>query len=206
MKAIQSLKTPLRLALVLFVLCGVLYPLASTGLARLLFPHQAGGSLLQVGDKTLGSRLVGQDFTDPRFMKGRPSAVQYNTYTQEEKDSGAFAGLHSGSDNLGPSDPALKARIARDIAAFFEASAAPRPQDLPADLFTQSGSGLDPHISPAAAQLQIPDLAQATGLSEQELRDIVAQNTQGRGLGIFGEETVQVLGVNLEIARRLELL
>ncbi|MEG2097739.1 MAG: potassium-transporting ATPase subunit C, partial [Pseudoflavonifractor sp.] len=158
-------------------------------------------SLLELDGKPIGSALVGQEFTDPRFLQGRPSAVNYNTFTDEK----SFAGVSSGSQNYGPSNPALTERVQGDMDAFLAAHPGLKAADIPADLVTASGSGLDPDISPAAAAIQIPQLAKNTGLSQEALTQFVAENTQGKFLGIFGEARVNVLGVNLAIARALNL-
>ena len=145
-------------------------------------------------------------------MKGRPSAYHYNTYYEDEQgnqyynDGSAFAGLSSGSNNYAPSNPALTERVEADIEAFLEANPDVKREDIPADLMTASGSGLDPHITPESARIQIPALAVASGLSEEKLEQIVADNTEGKLLGIFGEETVNVLGVNLDIAKAMDLV
>ncbi len=206
MKVIRAAKKPLLITLVLLLLCGLVYPLLLTGMAQLAFPRQANGSVVAVDGKAVGSALVGQDFTDPRFMKCRPSAVNYNTYTQEDVANGDYAGIGSGSKNYAPTNPALAERVEADIAAFLAANPGVAEEDIPTDLLTASGSGLDPHISPAAADVQIAALAEAGGLSEARLREIVQENTQGKFLGIFGEETVNVLLVNLQIARELGMV
>ena len=145
-------------------------------------------------------------------MKGRPSACHYNTYYQDQQgnryysDGTPFDGLRSGSDNYAPSNPALTQRVEADIEAFLEANPEVKREDIPADLVTASGSGLDPHITPASARIQIPALAAASGLSQEELEQIVENNTEGKLLGIFGEETVNVLGVNLDIAKAMGLV
>ena len=145
-------------------------------------------------------------------MKGRPSAYHYNTYYQDEQgnryysDGTPFAGIGSGSNNYAPSNPALTQRVEADIEAFLEANPEVKREDIPADLVTASGSGLDPHITPASARIQIPALAAASGLSQEELEQIVENNTEGKLLGIFGEETVNVLGVNLDIAKAMGLV
>lgn len=203
---LKGIKKPLLITVVLLVICGLIYPLLLTGISQIFFPSQANGSMITVNGKTVGSALVGQDFTDPRFMKCRPSAVNYNTYTEKEKADGTYAGIGSGSKNYAPTNPELKKRVEADIAAFLKANPTVKKEDIPTDLLTASGSGLDPDISPASAEVQVPALAKATGLSEDKLREIVQQNTKGRFLGIFGEETVNVLNVNLEISKELGLL
>lgn len=207
----HSLRQSLVMALILLLLCGFVFPVLLTGLSSILFPIQASGSLVYVDGQAVGSTHVGQEFTEPYFMKGRPSACHYNTYYQDQQgnryysDGTLFDGLRSGSDNYAPSNPALTQRVEADIEAFLEANPEVKREDIPADLVTASGSGLDPHITPASARIQIPALAAASGLSQEELEQIVENNTEGKLLGIFGEETVNVLGVNLDIAKAMGL-
>ena len=205
-KIISPLRTVFVFSAVMLVLCGLAYPMAMTGLGQLIFSPQANGSIIYADGKAVGSSLIGQDFTDPRFMKCRPSAVNYNTYTDEQKSDGTYKGIRTGSDNYAPSNPKLAARVEADIEKFLAANPTVKKEDIPADLITASGSGLDPHISPESAKVQIPALAVNTGLSEQTLEQFVKDNTKGRFLGVFGEETVNVLGVNLEIAKALSLI
>lgn len=206
MKTISALKKPFLVTLVLLLLCGLIYPLIMTGLSQLLFPSQANGSLVYADGQAVGAHFVGQDFTDPRFMRCRPSAVNYNTYTAEQKANGDYGGVGSGSNNYGPSNPALTERVQADIDAFLAAHPGLTVADIPTDLVTASGSGLDPHITPASADVQVAQLAVNTGLTEDALRAIVANNTEGKVLGVFGENRVNVLGVNLEIAAALGLI
>lgn len=208
----HGLRQSLVVTLVLLLLCGFVFPVLLSGISTVIFPSQANGSLVYADGQAVGAANVGQDFTDPYFMKGRPSAYNYNTYYKDEQgnqyynDGSAFAGLSSGSNNYAPSNPALTERVEADIEAFLEANPDVKREDIPADLMTSSGSGLDPHITPASARIQIPALAAASGLSEEELEQIVADNTEGKLLGIFGEETVNVLGVNLDIAKAMGLV
>ena len=207
----HSLRQSLVMALILLLLCGFVFPVLLTGLSSILFPSQASGSLVYVDGQAVGSTHVGQEFTESYFMKGRPSACHYNTYYQDQQgnryysDGTPFAGIGSGSNNYAPSNPALTQRVEADIEAFLEATPEVKREDIPADLVTASGSGLDPHITPASARIQIPALAAASGLSQEELEQIVENNTEGKLLGIFGEETVNVLGVNLDIAKAMGL-
>lgn len=174
----------LRFSLLWLVLCGLLYPLATTGLAKVLFPHQAEGSLIQLADGTVvGSELIGQSFTDPAFFLGRVSAGNYN-------------GAASGGSNYGPTDEALVNRVKEDLAAWQRENPG---QPVPTDLLTSSGSGLDPHITPEAALAQVPRVSEATGLSQDKLKTLVAQQTEGRSLGIFGEPRLNVLKLNLAV-------
>lgn len=202
---LAKVKQATLLSLVLLVLCGLLYPLAVTGISQLIFPSQANGSLIEKDGVMVGSVLVGQDFTDPRLMKCRPSAVSYNTYTAEQSASGEYGGVSSGSNNYGATNADLLARVEADLALLMANNPSIAMTDIPTDLATASGSGLDPHISPASAEVQVPALAVATGLTEDVLRGIVAENTKGKTLGIFGEETVNVLKVNLAIAEQINL-
>lgn len=206
MKYVKALKAPLLVTLVLLVICGLIYPLLMTGLSQLIFPSQANGSLVYADGQAVGAQFVGQDFTDPRFMRCRPSAVGYNTYTEEEKANGDYSGVSSGSNNYGASNPALVERVQGDIDTFLAEHPGLTVADIPTDLVTASGSGLDPHISPASAEVQVPQLAENTGLTEDAIREIVKENTTGKFLGIFGEDVVNVLGVNLGIAQALGLV
>lgn len=205
-KILSGLKKITIFSVVLLLLCGIIYPLLVTGISQVLFPNKANGSIIEVNGKEVGSELVGQDFTDERFMKCRPSAVNYNTYTAEEKEEGTYTGVSSGSDNYAPSNPELIARVEEDMAEFLKNNPYVKKEDIPTDLLTASGSGLDPHISPESAKVQIPALVKSTGLSEEELQEIVDNNTKSKFLGIFGEETVNVLKVNLEIAKKLQII
>ena len=206
-KSMKSVRQAVTVTVVLMLICGLGFPLLLNGLSALLFPKQAAGSLIEVDGAAIGSEHVGQAFTEPYFMKGRPSAVQYNTYwtsedgTQILADGSEFGGVSSGSNNFGPSNPDLHARVEADLEAFLAANPDVRREDVPTDLVTASGSGLDPHISPASAAVQLPAIAQASGLSMEQLEQIVADNTHGKLLGLFGEERVNVLEVNVAIAR-----
>lgn len=202
----KEIRKGFLITIVLMLICGVLYPLLLTGISQVVFEDKANGSLVTVNGKIVGSELVGQDFKDERFMKSRPSAVNYNTYTKEQKDSGEYAGVASGSNNYAPSNPELKERIEKDMEEFLKNNPTVKKEDIPADLLTSSGSGLDPHITPAAAKVQIPAIAKATGISEENLQKIVDKNTEDKTLGIFGEETVNVLNVNLDIAKEIGII
>ena len=197
---------------VLMLICGLLFPCLLTGLSSVIFPHQAGGSLITVNGMEVGAEHVGQEFTQDCYMWSRPSAYHYNVYTESEdgrkyyNDGTEFGGLASGSNNYAPSNPALVERVEADMEAFLEKNPEIKREDIPTDLLTASGSGMDPHISPASAQIQLPRIAQASGLSEESLQEIVKRNTAGKLLGVFGEETVNVLKVNIEIAQAMGTL
>lgn len=204
-------KSALILTVLMLILCGFAYPAVLTGLGQLIFPHQANGSLITAeGEKTtepeeaIGSAIVGQDFSgNPRYFQGRVSGVNYNTYTEEEKEDNSYGGVGSGGSNLAPSNEELKERVEKSVDEFLEKNPGVEKGDIPADLLTASGSGMDPDITPQSAKIQIPAIAENTGLSEEELEKIVENNTQGKVLGVFGHERVNVLKCNLEIAKAI---
>ncbi|OXL87443.1 K+-transporting ATPase subunit C [Paenibacillus sp. SSG-1] len=178
----------LRTSLVLIVLCGIAYPLVSTGLAQLIFPSQASGSMLKDSTgKVVGSELIGQSFTDPSFFQGRVSSIDY-------KAEG------SGSNNYAPSNPELLKRVQASIADWQKNNPDVPVSELPVDLITNSGSGLDPHITPKSAKAQVPRISKLRGVSADELDRLVEQNTEGRDLGVFGEKRVNVLKLNLALS------
>lgn len=187
-------RAPLRAALVIFlalsVLVGLLYPLATTGVARLLWPFQAGGSLLEQDGRVVGSALIGQSFTDPRYFWGRPSATAPMPYNAAA----------SGGSNLGPANPALAQAVRARIAALRAADPG-NPAPIPVDLATASGSGLDPHISPAAAGYQAARVARARGLPTATVEQLIARHTERPVPDILGEPVVNVLALNLALDR-----
>jgi potassium-transporting ATPase KdpC subunit len=180
---------PALISLLIFtLLTGLLYPLAVTGIAQLVFPRQANGSLILRNGRIAGSALIGQQFDDPKYFWGRLSATGPYPYN---------AAASSGS-NLGPTNPALLDEARARIAALQAADPA-NTRPIPVDLVTSSGSGLDPHISLAAALYQLPRVARLRGLSESAVRLLVDQYTQGRTLGFLGEPRVNVLELNLAL-------
>ena len=209
---LHGTRQAVSVTVVLMHICGLLFPCLLTGLSSVLFPHQAGGSLISVNGTAVGAEHVGQEFTQDCYMWSRPSAYHYNVYTESEdgrkyyNDGTEFGGLASGSNNYAPSNPALVERVEADMEAFLAKNPDVEREDIPTDLLTASGSGLDPHISPESAQIQLPRIAQASGLSEESLQEIVNRNTTGKLLGVFGEETVNVLKVNIEIAQAMGTL
>jgi K+-transporting ATPase ATPase C chain len=185
----RNLIRPAILSLFLLTLItGVVYPLAVTGMAQVLFPRQANGSLIDRDGKILGSELIGQSFDDPKYFWGRPSATAGFPYNAAD----------SSGSNLGPSNPALTDAVEARIAALRAADPG-NTQPIPVDLVTASGSGLDPHISIAAALYQVPRVARIRGLPESTVIDLVNRYTEGRQFGFFGEPRVNVLRLNLAL-------
>ena len=199
----NKLKTPFKLSLVMFVICGLIYPTLMTGLSQVIFPHQANGSLIEMDGKVIGSELVGQDFTDERLFHCRPSAVNYNTFTQNEKESNEQVLPSSGSENLASSNPKLEKRINDDVEEFLQENPTIKREDIPADIITASGSGLDPHISVDAANVQIDRVSKNTHISKDVLKKLIKDNTENKLFGIFGEEKVNVLQLNLSLIREI---
>lgn len=188
---LKELQPALRLLALMTVLTGVAYPLIVTGVAQAVFPHQANGSLIERNGKVIGSELIGQSFTAPKYFWGRASATSPTPYN---------AAASSGS-NLGPLNPALETAIKERIAALKAVdpgNAAP----IPVDLVTASASGLDPHISPAAAAYQVERVARVRGMNVESLRTLVAAHTEGRTFGVLGEARVNVLALNLALERQ----
>lgn len=198
----KQIKTPLKLSLAMFIICGLIYPMMMTGLSQIIFPQQANGSLIKMDGKVVGSELVGQDFTDERLFHCRPFAVNYNTFTQKEGNKQIIPS--SGSENLASSNPKLEKRINEDIKKFLQENPTIKKEDIPADIITASGSGLDPHISVDAARVQMDRVSKNTHISKTELEKLIKDNTENKLLGIFGEEKVNVLKLNLSIMREIK--
>jgi K+-transporting ATPase ATPase C chain len=180
---------PAIVCLVFFMLLtGLAYPLSMTGLAQAVFPYEANGSRLERDGRVVGSEIIGQPFDDPRYFWSRPSATAPFPY-----NAAASAG-----SNLGPTNPALEAAVKARVAALRAADPG-NTRPIPVDLVTVSASGLDPHISVAAALYQVPRVARARGLSQEQVRALVGQFTEGRQLGLLGEPRVNVLMLNLAL-------
>lgn len=209
---LRNARQAITVTIVLLVICGLVYPLALTGASQAIFPKQADGSLITVDGKAVGSETIGQEFTEDYFLWGRPSAYHYNTYSEDAEgnqyysDGTEFAGVSSGSNNYAPSNPALTERVTADMENFLEKNPNVSADEIPTDLMTASGSGLDPHISPESAQIQVPRIAAASGLSEEEVQNIINNHTEGKTLGIFGQEKVNVLLVNIDIAKAMGII
>ncbi|OUS76043.1 potassium-transporting ATPase subunit C [Paenibacillus sp. MY03] len=182
-----SLLIAIRAGVTFIVLCGLLYPLLCTGLAGLLMPNQAGGSLLKNGNgDVVGSELIGQSFTNPAYFHGRVSSIGYKADA-------------SGSNNYAPSNPDLLERTLASIDEWKQNNPEVPIQQLPIALISNSGSGLDPHITPESAYVQVPRISSLTNLTEEQLRSLVKAHTEDRDLGLFGEPRVNVLKLNMAL-------
>ncbi|GLI10804.1 potassium-transporting ATPase KdpC subunit [Paenibacillus tyrfis] len=188
-----SLSIAVRASLVFIVVCGLIYPLVSTGIAQAIFPAQANGSLVHNrSGAVVGSELIGQQFSDPKYFQGRVSSIDYKADA-------------SGSNNYAPSNPELVKRTQESIEAWKTANPGVPVSEVPIDLLTNSASGLDPHISPKAAQAQVPRISKLTGISEADLGQLVERQTEGRDLGVFGEPRVNVLKLNLALTEMMTI-
>jgi K+-transporting ATPase ATPase C chain len=183
----QILVPAVLFTLVITVLTGLIYPLVVTGLSQVLFHHQANGSLIERNGKIVGSELIGQKFTKPEYFHGRPSAA-----------GDGYDAANSGATNLGPTNQSLINRVSDDIKKFRQENPT-YTGPIPADLLTTSGSGLDPHISPASAYAQVDRVAKARGVAPGAIRQVVDRHVEGRQFGLFGEPRVNVLALNLDL-------
>ena len=196
---LREIRPAIVVLVALTLITGLIYPLVMTGIAGLIFPRQAQGSLIERDGKVVGSELIGQVFTSDKYFHGRPSA----TTAPDPKDAtktipAPYNAANSGGSNLGPSNKALIDRVQGDINALKKENPS---TPIPADLVTTSASGLDPHISPEAALFQVPRIAKARNLPEDRIRQLVEDNTEGRFLGFLGEPRVNVLLLNLALDR-----
>jgi K+-transporting ATPase ATPase C chain len=181
------------------VITGLIYPLAMTGIAGVLFPYQASGSLIERDGKVIGSALIGQEFTGDRYFRGRPSATTAADPNDAAKTVPApYNAANSAGSNLGPTNKALIERVQRDLDKLKQENTGAA---VPIDLVTTTGSGLDPHLSPEAALFQVPRVAKARNLPEERLRQLVNDRIEDRVLGLFGEPRVNVLALNLALDR-----
>ena len=194
MKALKStLPKALTIFLIFTFVCGILYTGAITGLAQLLFPNKANGSIIEVDSKKYGCELLGQQYTDDAHMWGRIMNIDVSTY--KDKDGNTL--MYAAPSNLSPASEKYGELVAERVEKLRAANPDMDETAIPVDLVTCSGSGLDPHISPAAAEYQAARIAKANDMTEDEVRIIIEKCTSGRFLGVFGEETVNVLKVNL---------
>ncbi|OKO85840.1 K(+)-transporting ATPase subunit C [Bradyrhizobium sp. AS23.2] len=194
---LREIRPAIVLLLVLTAITGLAYPLAMTAISGVIFPEQAQGSLVEKDGKVIGSALIGQEFKSDKYFRGRPSATLAPDPNDSTKTvSAPYNAANSGGSNLGPTSKALADRLKEDV----DKLKAENPNAaVPVDLVTTSGSGLDPDISPEAAQFQVPRVAKARNISEDQLRQLVVANTQGRLLGLLGEPRVNVLALNLAL-------
>jgi K+-transporting ATPase ATPase C chain len=194
---LRDIRPAIVFIIALTLITGLVYPLAMTGIAGVLFPYQAQGSLIEKDGKVIGSELIGQDFESDRYFHGRPSA----TTGPDPKDPNKtvaqpYNAVNSMGSNLGPTNKALIDRVKGDVDKLKAENSSAQ---VPVDLVTTSGSGLDPHITPAAAYFQVPRIAKARNMPENAVRDLVAEHIEGRTLGILGEPRVNVLELNLAL-------
>jgi K+-transporting ATPase ATPase C chain len=194
---LNQIRPAIMMIVVMTVLTGLAYPLAMTGIAELVFPHQANGSLIEKDGKVVGSSLIGQNFTAENYFHGRPSATTDTDPADSTKTVPApYNAQNSGGSNAGPTSKALMDRVKEDT----DKLAAENPSTpIPVDLVTTSASGLDPDITPAAALFQVPRVAKARNLPEDRVRQLVSEHTEGRFLGVIGESHVNVLSLNLAL-------
>ena len=196
---LREIRPAIVFVIALTLITGVVYPFAITGIAQVVFPYKAQGSLVERDGKVVGSALIGQEFTSDAYFHGRPSATTAPDPNDSTKTVPApYNAANSGGSNLGPTSKSLIERIQGDIEKLKQEN--PSAQ-VPVDLVTTSGSGLDPHISPEAALFQVPRVAKARDLPENRLRQLVAENTSDRFVGLLGEPRVNVLELNLALDR-----
>lgn len=194
---LKDIRAAVMILVTLTVITGLIYPLTMTGIAQALFPYQANGSLIERNGTVIGSALIGQQFSAAKYFHGRPSATTAPDPRDPSKSIAApYNAANSMGSNLGPASKALAERIRQDVATLRRENPSAA---VPVDLVTTSGSGLDPDISPEAAQFQAPRVAAARGLSEAAVRDLIGVETEERSLGVLGEPRVNVLKLNLAL-------
>ena len=196
---LKEIRPALVFIVALTLITGLIYPLVMTGIAGVIFPHQAQGSLIEKDGKVIGSALIGQQFTNERYFHGRPSATLGPDPSDPSKTASVpYNAVNSMGSNLGPTNKGLIERVTADTGKLKQEN--PSAQ-VPIDLVTTSGSGLDPDISPDAAFFQVPRVAKARNMAENDVRQLVTEHIKGRTLGLFGEPRVNVLALNLALDR-----
>jgi potassium-transporting ATPase KdpC subunit len=196
---LREIRPAIVVIIALTIITGLAYPLAMTGIAGVIFPHQAQGSIIERDGKVVGSELIGQEFTSDKYFHGRPSATTAPDPADSTKTVPApYNAANSGGSNLGPTNKALVERVQGDLDKLKQENPS---MPVPIDLVTTSGGGLDPHISPAAALFQVPRVAKARNMPEDRVRQLVDEQVEGRTLGLFGEPRVNVLALNLALDR-----
>ncbi len=196
---LREIRPAIVVLVALTLITGLVYPLAMTGIAQLIFPYQANGSIIEQNGKVIGSELIGQNFTSDKYFHGRPSATTAPDPKDPSKTVAApYNAINSGGSNLGPSNKALVDRVKGDMAKLQKENPG---TPVPIDLVTTSASGLDPEISPEAALFQVPRIAKARNLPEDQIRQLVEDHTEGRLLGLLGKPRVNVLQLNLALDR-----
>ena len=194
---LKEIRPAILVLLLLTLITGLVYPLAITEVAGAIFPKQAQGSLIERDGKVVGSALIGQEFKDDKYFHGRPSATTAPDPADSSKTVPApYNAANSGASNLGPTSKALADRIKQDVDRLKAENVS---ANVPVDLVTTSGSGLDPNISPESALFQVPRVAKARGIAEDKVRQLVTENTASRLIGLFGEPRVNVLALNLAL-------
>jgi K+-transporting ATPase ATPase C chain len=194
---LKEIRPAILILVLLTLITGLAYPLAMTGVAGVLFPSQAQGSLIEIDGKVVGSALIGQEFKDEKYFHGRPSATTASDPVDATKTVPApYNAANSGGSNLGPTSKALNDRVKEDVDKLKAENGSVA---VPIDLVTTSASGLDPDISPEGALFQVPRVAKARNIPEDRVRTLVAENTQGRLAGLLGEPRVNVLALNLAL-------
>lgn len=185
----KDINRGLRLTLIFVIILGIIYPLVMTGISNLIFPEKAKGSLIYDKNQLVGSSLIGQKFTDDKWFHGRPSAVEYDA-------------SKSGGTNLAMTNPDFKKALDSNLKDFLSKNPTVKQEDIPADILTASASGLDPEISVVSAKLQADRVAKVNGITIEEVNKIIDSNKNGKFLGVFGQERVKVLTLNLKLLNR----